>query len=282
MNGSRLTIGVIGALLAGLTMGTVAAAPSPAATAQPTLDAAAHKVLKAMGNSNTDGYPDQAGEFAGMQAYAKGHYGYAMEMFKQSARYADKLSQLSIGLMYADGIGVTKDPARGCAWLAIAAQRNFPKYVATRDQVCSTLSHSELNRAKTIAEKLLPVYGDAAAKPRMAAALQRIRDGKTGSRTGAYTGVVVLSTNFMPANQHGSAGLDTGVNCLTATIGGAPVAGCGSADYYAPARTDAAQYFASRDELWRGGPAKGTVTVKPLQQLQTTEPDQPPPASSRP
>ena len=69
-------------------------------------DKASQEVLMAMGRTSTWGHPDEFGEFAGMSYYASGDYAKAMESFKLGARYADKLSQLSIGLMYLHGEGV--------------------------------------------------------------------------------------------------------------------------------------------------------------------------------
>ena len=41
----------------------------------------------------------------------------------------------NIGLMYEDGRGVDKDPVTACAWLAMAAERKYPSFIATSSTV---------------------------------------------------------------------------------------------------------------------------------------------------
>ncbi|MGN6312509.1 MAG: sel1 repeat family protein [Rhodanobacteraceae bacterium] len=204
-------------------------------------DEQAEKVLTAMNNASTWGHPDLFGEFAGMRHFSEHDYAGAMKYFKIGARYADKLSQLSIGLMYENGDGLEKDPVTACAWLAMAAERKYPSFIATRDRVCKALTPAQHDQAVAVLEKLMPEYGDAVAKPRMAAALHQAMTEGTGSRLGFDSGIYQSS-----AKQ----------NCGGPTIyeGGVavPQAGCGATNYYDPARWDPKQYFATRDAQWRG------------------------------
>ena len=214
-------------------------------------DEQTEKVLTAMNNSSTWGHPDLFGEFAGMRDFVRGDYAGALKYFKIGARYADKLSQLSIGLMYENGNGVAKDPVTACAWLAMAAERKYPSFIATRDRVCKALTPSQHDQAVAVLQKLMPEYGDAAAKPRMAAALRQAMTEGTGSRLGFDSG----------ANQ-----VSAGGNCGGPTIdeGGVavPHAGCGSTSFYDPSRWDPKKYFAARDAQYRG-----TVTVGNMQEV---------------
>ena len=89
--------------------------PVGAAHAATMEDKASQEVLAAMERTSTWGHPDQYGEFVGMQAYAGKDYARAMKYFEMGARYADKLSQLSIGLMYLQGEGVARDPVTAYA-----------------------------------------------------------------------------------------------------------------------------------------------------------------------
>lgn len=135
-----------------------------------------------MNNASTWGHPDLFGEYSGMSLYSEGHYKAALKYFKYGARYADKLSQLSIGLMYENGQGVEKDPVTACAWLALAAGRKFPSFIATRNRVCEALTPAQHDQAVAVLEKLMPEYGDAVAKPRMVRALDMAKTEGTGSR----------------------------------------------------------------------------------------------------
>lgn len=224
---------------------TAAVASATPVVERPVADAETSKVLTAMNNASTWGHPDLFGEYAGMRLYSEGRYKQAITYFKYGARYADKLSQLSIGLMYANGRGVEKDPVTACAWLALAAERKYASFVATRDRVCEALTPAQHDQAVAVLDKLMPVYGDKVAKKRMARALAMAKMEGTGSRLGADSGIYT-----------------TGVrqNCGGPTLDGSPVAGCGSTDFWNPQRWDPKQYFAARDAHWRA-----TVTVGELQ-----------------
>ena len=122
MNRSILAASLCATLLFAAAPSSAAVPPTPASTAatppqsarpvvqRPRADPQTERVLTAMNNASTWGHPDLFGEFAGMRLYSEGHYKAAMKYFKYGARYADKLSQLSIGLMYENGRGVGADP----------------------------------------------------------------------------------------------------------------------------------------------------------------------------
>ncbi|MGH8213109.1 MAG: sel1 repeat family protein [Rhodanobacteraceae bacterium] len=214
-------------------------------------DQQADKVLAAMNDASTWGHPDLFGEFSGMQRYSRQDYAGALKYFRYGARYADKLSQLGIGLMYENGEGVAKDPVTACAWLALAAERKYPGFITTRDRVCEALTPAQHDQAVAVLDKLMPEYGDPVAKPRMAKALRQAMTEGTGSRLGFDSGVSQTA-----ARQ----------SCGGPTIyeGGVavPKAGCGSTDFYDPSRWDPKKYFAARDAQWRG-----TVTVGNMQDV---------------
>ncbi|MBS0432190.1 MAG: sel1 repeat family protein [Proteobacteria bacterium] len=217
----------------------------------PSPDDQTDKVLTAMNAASTWGHPDLFGEFAGMRRYAGHDYAGALKYFKYGARYADKLSQLSIGLMYENGEGVARDPATACAWMALASERKYPSFVATRDGVCKALTPAQHDQAVAVLDQLMPEYGDAVAKKRMASALRQALTEGTGSRLGFDSGVSQASAN---ANCGGPAISEGGVNV--------PRAGCGDPHFYDPSRWDPKQYFAARDAQWHG-----TVTVGNMQEI---------------
>lgn len=220
-------------------------------------------VLDAMSNTSTWGHPDQYGEFAGMQHYAAGNYKAAMKYFLIGARYADKLSQLSIGLMYLDGQGVEKDPVTAFAWIAIAAERKYPQFLATRDMVWAQLDAQQREQAKAVVEQLYPEYGDIEAKRRMALALRLARSELTGSYLGFGADSV---SSLAPAQFFAGTSLAGPMPaCGAKTIDGAPMTGCGN--LYASWRWDPKQYFRVRDAEWTG-----TVSVGALRAVDATTP----------
>src|SRR5437899_10675907 len=88
-------------------------------------DPGVKRTLQAMKGTSTWFHPDLFGEFTGIRYYTKHQYRDAMKYFEMGAYYADKLSQLSIGLMHVNGEGVPKDAAIALAWLNIASERGY-------------------------------------------------------------------------------------------------------------------------------------------------------------
>ncbi|HZP67585.1 MAG TPA: sel1 repeat family protein [Rudaea sp.] len=217
------------------------------AEADPLDDPSVQKTLHAMNDASTWYHPDLFGEFAGMRRYAHKDYAGALKYFEIGAYYADKFSQLTIGLMHLNGEGVPKDAATAYAWLALAAERDYPDFVATRDRVKATLSREEVAHAEALRAELAGRYGDSVAKPRMEQQLRMGLAQMTGSRTGFDFGVY-----------HGSLKQDCGGG---AVIGGIelPKAGCGGADIYAKSRWEPKAYFASRDAQWRANVSVGEL-----------------------
>ncbi|HET8941622.1 MAG TPA: sel1 repeat family protein [Rudaea sp.] len=232
-------------LLVGLTIISLAWAAD-----DPAKDPEVQKTLEAMHNASTWFHPDLYGMTQGFQDYAAHRYKAAIKHFEYGALYADKLSQLCLGLMYLNGEGTAKDPGTALAWLELAAERGYPQFVATRDQVARSLNLIQRERAKKAHEILVKRYGDAVAKHRMAVQLRQGMMNFTGSRTGYDSGVVQISP----------------VKCGPAlVIGGrlVPQIGCGAMnDFLAKDNWEPRQYFAARDREWFA-----TVKVGPMTQV---------------
>ena len=235
-------------------MASLAVAATEPNDDDPMKDPAVQKMLRAMNDASTWYHPDLFGEFAGVKRYVNKNYTDAMKYFEIGAYYADKFSQLSIGLMYVNGEGVPKDVLTGYAWIDIAAERDYPDFVATRDRVKASLTPDELQRAQVIRDKLALRYADKVAKPRMEVQLRQGREQMTGSHLGFDQGV-----------KHDS---PKGTLCKGSLfIGGItlPEAGCGGDDIYAESRWKPEKYFARRDSQW-----KATVTVGDIKDAGTT------------
>jgi uncharacterized protein len=226
----------------------------------PLKDPNVQKTLRAMNDASTWYHPDLFGEFAGVKRYVNKEYAGAMKYFQIGAYYADKFSQMSIGLMYVNGEGVPKDPLTGYAWLDISAEREYPDFVATRDRVKASLTPDELQRAQAIRDKLALRYADKVAKPRMEQQLRFGREQMTGSHLGFDQGV--KHDSFKKTLCKG--GVYIGGIAL-------PEAGCGGDDIYADSRWKPEKYFARRDSQW-----KATVTVG---EIEAPAPDATKPAS---
>ena len=234
--------------------------------AQPLQDQTSQEVLMAMSRSSTWGHPDEYGEFTGMQRYADGNFKAAMKYFLIGARYADKLSQLSIGLMYLNGQGVEKDPVAAFAWIAIAAERQYPQFLATRDAVWAQLDAAQREQAKALLEKLYPEYGDPTAKRRMSLVLRWNRSQFTGSLLGFGSDSV---TSLTPEQFTGTGPMPA---CGAKTIGGAAITGCGN--LYASWRWDPKEYFQARDREWKGTVSVGKMEHVDASKVPLKQPDQ--------
>lgn len=256
--------------LTGIAMAAKPAKPDvPASTAEPPPPVATPYIkglLRNFREADTWGHPDQFGEYAGLTRLFKGDYAGALKYFKIGAFYADKLSQLAIGMMYYNGRGVRKDPATACAWLTLAAQRDYPAFVRARDGICGALTAALRQQADATLHQLLPVYGDKVAKKRMALELAEARMEMTGSRVGFDFGI--------------QASCDNSGGGFAAAVD----AHCSAHDYWSPQRWQPAQYFAMRDRLWSATVTVGALEVKHSAasgDTPTTTPgSRPPPASN--
>jgi hypothetical protein len=241
---------------------TTTATPAGTDAQKPQIDENVERMLKDMADASTWGHPDLYGEFGGMRAYANGDYKSALTDFKFGALYADKLSQLTLGLMYDGGLGVAKDSATGCAWLMLAAERKVPKFVATRDNVCNALTPEQHVAANAAFAELAPRYGDAVAKLRLKHTFDMVLHNRLGSRTGYDMGDVT----YNECNVHGIPCKPQCDGHTVILIAGVhlPKDGCADKDFWAPERWNADIYFANRDAQWY----RGVVDVGPVESAQ--------------
>jgi TPR repeat protein len=207
----------------------------------------AKAILRDMQSTSTWYHDDLFGQFAGFRYYAQHRYADALHYFELGAYYADKPSQISVGLMYLKGEGVTGDPATALAWIELASERGYPAYIATLDRVKATLTPDELTRAKEVHEKLAEKYGDAVAKPRIAEELRAGLRLMTGSHAGFDAGAQFLPLEAIyPEHTSAPGSMDVRTICPH---------GFWAAECWKPEL-----YFAMRDRQ-----LNATVTVGPVQ-----------------
>jgi hypothetical protein len=63
----------------------------------------------------------------GSQAYASGDYTNAHRLWRAAARRGDPVAQYNLGLMYAFGLGVDKDPQAAASWYRSSAEQGYDK-----------------------------------------------------------------------------------------------------------------------------------------------------------
>ena len=122
---------------------------------------------------------------AGEDAYAKHDMRAAWQYLERASRYADKPAQAMIASMLWNGDGVSQDRALAYAWADLAAERHYPRFIATRERYWNALSEAERKRAIEVGQGVYDEFGDKVAKPRLAQELIRERrNNTTGSRLG--------------------------------------------------------------------------------------------------
>lgn len=234
--------------LAVLSSSAWAADPGPPPSRE---DQHMHALVDGMRDASFWGHPDQFGRYKGLVAFSDGDYKHALYLFKFGARYADKVCQLSIGLMYLEGQGIPRDPGEAWAWISIAAERGYPTFVSTRDRVWHGLSADQRKRAGAIRRTLAKTYADKVARPRMIRELHYYGSQVTGSMLAIDHGVSQVAV--------GPSGTLSGA-CMRAARAGFRAAGCGGQNMYADENWNPALYFKARDAEYQG-----LVTVGALQ-----------------
>lgn len=132
-----------------------------------------------------------------MNAYEQGQYGEALRKYRESARWADKVSQYNLGVMYYLGEGTEPDLATAWAWFELSAERGYPQMVKAAKGAWDALDEAGRARAQSLLEELRPEYGDAVALERTKKYMDRERRDVTGSRTG-FVGAMRVRSRTMP------------------------------------------------------------------------------------
>jgi hypothetical protein len=121
----------------------------------------------------------------GANAFQKKDYAFAIQMYQVSASWAYKPAEYNLGVMYARGQGVPMDVPRAMAWIALAAERNEPRYVDAREAIYATMSKEQFEQANVIWRELKPTYADEVALRRARTRWAEVRANMTGSRVGS-------------------------------------------------------------------------------------------------
>ncbi|MGH8216645.1 MAG: hypothetical protein ACREPZ_13265 [Rhodanobacteraceae bacterium] len=96
-----------------------------------------------------------------LDAMRRKDYAGAANAYQRAAYWGNKVAQYDLGEIYLHGLGsIRADPARGAAWLGIAAEEHEPDYDAALVSAYKTLSLEERKRADGIWKRLQTIYGD--------------------------------------------------------------------------------------------------------------------------
>lgn len=73
----------------------------------------------------TAALPASADFRRGVEAFQAGNHAEAARFWRSSAEAGEPASQRNLGLLYLEGLGVEKDPARAARWFRLAAEQSF-------------------------------------------------------------------------------------------------------------------------------------------------------------
>jgi len=130
-------------------------------------------------------HPDLRYRLLGLEEMRRGRPDDAIRFFTRAGYYADKPSQGMVAEMLWTGQGAARDPAMAYVWMDLAAERGYEGFLILRERYWKALSEEQREQAVREGQAMYARYGDAAAEPRLAAALRRGRTQITGSRVGA-------------------------------------------------------------------------------------------------
>jgi len=131
--------------------------------------------------AESDGRPGVYYFDLGVQAFKKGDYRHAIDMYKVAASWAYKPAEYNLGIMYFKGQGIPADRARGAAWMVLAAERGDPEYVKARDLMVTSLGKAEFTHTDKYWGQLKKTYGDKVALQRARAQWNWVGSHETGT-----------------------------------------------------------------------------------------------------
>lgn len=87
-------------------------------------------------------------------AYAKPDYAAALEHCRPPAEQGNPQAQLKLGIMYADGRGISKNPVEAYVWFSLAVQGGIQQAQVLRSSIAKSLTTEELVQANDRVVKL--------------------------------------------------------------------------------------------------------------------------------
>ena len=81
----------------------------------------------------------------------KPDYAAAAEWFRQAAEYGIRDSQFNLGILYARGLGISRDLQKSYVWFSAAADQGDEDAAKKRDEIGARLDSKELAAAKALA-----------------------------------------------------------------------------------------------------------------------------------
>ena len=89
-------------------------------------------------------------------AYQRGDYATAIQLLEPLAEGGNASAQYTLGLMYAKGEGVPRDPVQAHFWLDLAAAKGDAEAAKSRDLLAAMMTPSQIAEAQQLARAWMP------------------------------------------------------------------------------------------------------------------------------
>ena len=128
------------------------------------------------------------------QLFQDGKFERAYNIYRNDlAPVGDKYAQYMVGYMHLMGLGVREDAVAASAWYRLAAERDYPEFVAVRNQLLQSLEDAELVRSDQAFIALRRQYSDVALiMGLLRKDLEQSSGPLTGSRLSGRSGAVTI------------------------------------------------------------------------------------------
>ncbi len=83
----------------------------------------------------------------------KQDYQEAVKWFRKAAEQDDYGGQSNLGLMYAEGNGVSQNPVLACMWFMLAADKGDPVSSKYLEDIKMKMSPAQIKNAETLTKK---------------------------------------------------------------------------------------------------------------------------------
>ncbi len=95
------------------------------------------------------------------ELFEKGEFERAYFIYRNElVPVGDKYAQYMVGYMHLMGLGVSEDEVRASAWYRLAAERDYPEFMAVRNQVVDALDDDERRASDEVFVELRKKYSD--------------------------------------------------------------------------------------------------------------------------
>lgn len=128
------------------------------------------------------------------ELFEKGEFERAYFIYRNElAPLGDKYAQYMVGYMHLMGMGVEEDEVQASAWYRLAAERDYPEFMAVRNQVLESLDEEELRVSDRTYVGLRKKYSDVVLVMRLLRRdFDEMTNRVTGSRLSGRSGSVTI------------------------------------------------------------------------------------------